>query len=142
MTKKTTVLFVCTNNSARSHMAEGILKSTYNHMYEAYSAGTEPTEINPLSIEAMKEIGIDISRQRSRGLDELKGLEFDLAVMVCDHAKSVCPVIPNAKMTIHKSFEDPGNDLDSFRKSRDDIKEWIDTWFEKPDLTKKVPLKL
>jgi arsenate reductase len=142
MTKKTRVLFVCNNNSARSQMAEGILKNTYNHMYEVYSAGTEPTGVHPLSIEAMKEIGIDISRQRSKGLDELKGIDFDLAVTLCDQAKSVCPVIPNARMTIHQSFEDPDNDQDSFRKTRDDIREWINTWFKKPDLMKNVPLKL
>ncbi len=132
MRKKTTVLFVCTNNSARSQMAEGILRHLHGERYEVYSAGTEPTVVNPLAIDALHEIGIDISHHTSKGLDAFKGIHIDLVITVCDRANQTCPIVPGAAKTIHKSFEDPvGNKgLASFRKTRDDIRDWIVQTFQ------------
>lgn len=133
---KATVIFVCTNNSARSQMAEGLLRYLYGNRFLIYSAGTHPTEVHHMAIEALGEIGIDISGHRSKGLDELKGTSFDLAVTVCDQAKDSCPVVPGAKKVIHKGFEDPApkNDLKAFRKVRDEIRKWIEKNFETSDI--------
>jgi arsenate reductase len=141
MMKKTTVIFVCTNNSARSQMAEGILRHLYGEVYDVYSAGTQPTSVKPLAIEVMKEIGIDISHQHSKGIGELTGIDFDMAVNVCDQGQKTCPVIPGAGMVIHKSFEDPA-DLASFRKTCAEIKDWIENHFKDPDTLITIPLKL
>lgn len=84
---KKKVLFVCTHNSARSQMAEGFLNALYEDKYEAYSAGIEPTKVNPYAIKAMAEVGIDISKYRSKSIEEFRGKNFDYAVTVCDHAK-------------------------------------------------------
>ena len=136
MHKRQKVLFVCTHNSARSQMAEGLLRAFYGDSYEAYSAGTVATKVNPFAIEAMKEIGIDISSQYSKSTEEFYGKEFDFVVTVCDSAKENCPYFPGAKKYLHKSFEDPasvtGDDeykLDAFRRVRDEIKQWIDIRF-------------
>ena len=131
MNKKTKVLFVCTNNSARSQMAEGILRHLYGDLYEVYSAGTDPTMVNPLGIAALKEIGIDISHHRSKGISELGEMNFDVAVTVCDRSNNNCPFVPGAKMTVHRSFADP-DDPASFRKVRDEIKQWIAGTFRDP----------
>ena len=88
---KKKVLFICTHNSARSQMAEGLLNHLYESGYEAYSAGTRPSIVNPFAIKAMAEIGIDISGRRSKGIDEFKDMNFDCVVTVCDHAKETCP---------------------------------------------------
>jgi arsenate reductase len=121
---KEKVLFICTNNSARSQMAEGILKSLYNSKYEVYSAGMKPTQINPLTIKVMEEIGIDISKQNSKSIEKYRTQLFDIVVTVCNNAKETCPFFPGKKI-IHKSFNDPEGKIDSFRKIRDDIKYWI-----------------
>ena len=102
--KKTRVIFVCTNNSARSQMAEGILRHLYGDRYEVYSAGTVPTSVKPLAIEVMHEIGIDISHHRSKGFGELTGIDFDVAVNVCDQAKKTCTEV---KAWIKNRFKDP-----------------------------------
>lgn len=134
--KKPVILFVCTHNSARSQMAEGLLRVLYGDRFEVFSAGTHPTRVHPFAIEAMEEIGIDISGHSSKGLEELKDIEFDLAVTVCDQAKAACPVVPGAKKILHKGFEDPAdkNDPGAFRKTRDDIKDWIQKNFETSDI--------
>lgn len=136
------VLFLCAHNSARSQIAEGLLRAMYGDRYEAYSAGVESTFVDPRAVEVLKEIGIDISSQRSKRVEELKGIMFDLAVTVCDKAKEACPVCgthltpptwsPTAKEVIHKSFEDPAaargseeEQLNAFRLARDEIKNWI-----------------
>lgn len=133
---KKKVLFVCTHNSARSQMAEGLLNYICGDKYEAYSAGSTPTKINPFSIEALKEIGIDISPHYSKNTEDFSGIKFDYVVTVCDNAKETCPFFPGAKKNIHKSFEDPsraeGTDkekLNAFKKSRDEIKRWIIEFF-------------
>jgi arsenate reductase (thioredoxin) len=124
------VLFLCTHNSARSQMAEGLLRSLKGDFYEVYSAGIGPKAVDPDAIDAMAEIGIDILRQRSKDLDEVRAIKFDLMVTVCDGAKEACPFFPGAKEQIHKIFDDPaayegGARLQAFRHVRDEIKKWI-----------------
>jgi len=134
--KKPKILFICTANAARSQMAEGYLRAKYGDRYEAFSAGTRKSKISARAITVMKEIGIDISRQESKTLDWLGHESFDLAVTLCDRAHGFCPIVPNAKKTIHHAFADPhltpGNDeqvLDCYRRVRDGIVAWIDQEF-------------
>ena len=134
------VLFICTHNSARSQMAEGFLNTLYPERYEAYSAGTEPTGVNPSAIQVMQEVGIDISSHRSKGANEFFGMDIDYVITVCDHAKQTCPIFPGGKEIIHKGFEDPatligGKDdtLVVFRRLRDEIQSWIKKNFGKED---------
>jgi len=139
---KKKVLFLCTHNSARSQMAEGLLRAMYPDRYEAYSAGVAATSVDPRAVQAMLEIGIDISDSRSKSFQEFQDIIFDLAVTVCDRAKQACPVCsselklqsrsPRAREVIHRSFDDPasstGSDeeqLEAFRIVRDEIKDWI-----------------
>ena len=96
---KKKVLFICTHNSARSQMAEGILRTLYGDRYEAYSAGTQPTKVNPYAIKVMSEIGIDISNHRSKSAEEFRGKEFDYVVTVCDNVKEACPFFLAVKHT-------------------------------------------
>jgi len=133
---KKKVLFICTHNSARSQMAEAFLNKLYGDKYEAYSAGIEPREINPYVVKAMAEIGIDISKQRSKSINEFWDQNFDYVVTVCDNAKENCPFFPGEKI-MHKSFEDPaefgGSEeeiMKKVRQVRDEIKEWIRKTFE------------
>jgi len=129
---KKKVLFLCTHNSARSQMAEGILKNLYGNKFEVYSAGTEPSRVNPFAIKAMEELRVDISSNKSKSVNCYKDTPIDYVVTVCDSAKEVCSTFPGAKQTIHKSFRDPsqfrGTDeeiLSGFREVRDEIKEWV-----------------
>lgn len=101
------VLFLCTHNSARSQMAEGILRSLGGERVEACSAGTSPSRVHHLAIQAMAERGIDIRRQRSKHLDEIREEPFDYVITVCDHAAESCPVFPGAARRIHWSIPDP-----------------------------------
>lgn len=133
---KKKVLFICTHNSARSQIAEGILRSLYGDRYEAYSAGTQPTEVNPNAAKVMAEIGIDISGQEAKSVQKYLGEEFDYVVTVCDSAKEACPFFPGGKEFIHKGFEDPSQftggeqeTIEVFRRVRDDIKTWIQKTF-------------
>ena len=125
---KKRVLFLCTHNSARSQMAEGLLRKMGGDQFEVFSAGTEETRVHPLAIEAMLEIGIDISGQRSKTLDEFKGQQFDYVITVCDRANETCPLFPSDTQRIHWSFDDPsaatGADeqrLRAFRNVREGI---------------------
>jgi arsenate reductase len=127
-----TVLFICTHNSARSQMAEGLVNALYSKVLMAKSAGTIPSKVHPLAIKAMAEMGIDISKQRSKGLEEFEGQEFDYVVMVCSNAAETCPFFPGGKEQIHHGFDDPaevnGSEkvrLQAFRRSRDEINKWI-----------------
>ena len=122
------VLFLCTHNSARSQMAQGLLRTRGADRFEAFSAGTEATEVRPLAIRAMDEIGIDIRDQWSKRLDVYLAEPFDAVVTVCDNAREACPVFPGAQRTLHWSFDDPsaatGTDeerLAVFRRARDEI---------------------
>jgi len=132
-TKKLRVLFVCTHNSARSQIAEGLVNALHGDRLQAFSAGTEPSEVNPRAVLAMLEIGIDITDHRSKSVQELLSQEFDYVITVCDHARENCPVFPGGKELIHHSFVDPASlqgteqeRQEAFRKARDEIKSWID----------------
>ncbi|MFA6281971.1 MAG: arsenate reductase ArsC [Candidatus Omnitrophota bacterium] len=136
--EKKKVLFICTHNSARSQIAEGLLKSLYGNHYEVYSAGTEPSTVNLFAIKVMAEIGIDISQQRSKSINEFFDSQFDYVITVCDLAKNACPFFPNGKNYVHKSFKDPSEisgshtkKLEAFRNARDEIKQWIENSFFK-----------
>ena len=139
--QKKKILFLCTNNSARSQMAEGLLKALGNNDYEVYSAGISPSRVNPYAIKVMAEIGIDISNSRSKSIDVFQGEEFYYVVTLCDHAKKTCPFFPDSKEHLHKNFTDPagieeGEDelLNIFRGVRDEIKDWIEKTFISPPL--------
>ena len=140
--QKKKVLFLCTHNSARSQMAEGLLRVMHGEEYEAYSAGVAATSVDPRAVLVMKEMGIDISGQHSKTSSEFGDTIFDLAVTVCDRARQACPIcstrlelsssLPKAREVIHRSFEDPaaalGTDeeqLEAFRRVRDEIADWI-----------------
>src|SRR3712207_3904738 len=131
--EKTKVLFLCTHNSARSQMAEGLLKHLAGDRFEAMSAGTEATHVRPLAIRAMEEIGIDISGQESKTLDRYLQEPFDHVITVCDDANEACPFFPGAANRLHWSFEDPSRAEGSeeerlvvFRSVRDRIRERIE----------------
>ena len=133
---KKRVLFICTHNSARSQMAEGLMNALAGERYFAQSAGTEPSEVNPLAIEAMSEIGINIKKHKSKSVDEFIKQDFDYVVTVCDHANETCPFFTGGRERIHKGFKDPdavtGSDVDkleAFRAARDEISEWIKVEF-------------
>jgi thioredoxin type arsenate reductase len=126
---KKRVLFLCTGNSARSQMAEGILRHLAGEKYEVYSAGTNPKGLHPGSVEAMKEIGIDVSRHTSKSLDEFIGQSFDYVITVCDRAKQQCPVFPGAA-PMHWGFDDPAEadaeeQIIVFRRVREEISQRI-----------------
>ena len=133
---KTAVLFVCTHNSARSQMAEGLLRDRYGDHYDVYSAGTERTHVRPLAIEVTEEIGVDLSGHTSNTIEDLGDRTFDVIVTVCDAAREACPYLPAEKENLHRSFEDPSAAEGSaeerrvvFRRVRDDLAAWIDDTF-------------
>lgn len=122
------VLFLCTGNSARSQMAEGLLRHTAGDRFVVASAGVAPTRVRPEAIQVMREIGIDISHQHSKSVDDFLGREFDYVITVCDNANEQCPVFPGNTNRIHWSFDDPaaveGDELARvavFRRVRDEI---------------------
>jgi arsenate reductase len=126
--EKLRVLFVCTHNSARSQMAEGFLREYGGDRFEVHSAGTEATSLRPEAIQAMDEVGIDISRQQSKTVDRYLGQSFAWVITVCDQAREACPVFPGADQTAHWGFDDPAaaeGDEDQrmavFRRVRDEI---------------------
>ena len=128
---KKKVLFVCTHNSSRSQMAEGLLRALKGDCWEAHSAGTAPSRIHPCAVAVMAEIGIDIRGHQAKGFDGLRGSVFDEVVTVCDLAGESCPVIPGG-VKRHRGFEDPaaakGTEaeiLAVFRRIRDEIRDWI-----------------
>jgi len=121
------ILIICTGNSARSQMAEGLFKH-YKKDWEIYSAGTKPQDLNPLAVKVMAEIGIDISGYKSKHLNLFLNKNFDYIITVCDNAKESCPVFPGNAKYIHWSLKDPATaesmkeeKLMVFRKTRDDI---------------------
>jgi arsenate reductase len=129
MSKKR-VLILCTGNSARSQMAEGLLRHMAGEDFEMFSAGTKPVGLNPNAVAAMKEAGIDVSNHRSKSVDEFAGQQFDYVITVCDNAKESCPIFPGAGARIHQSFEDPAaapkdQQPAAFRKVRDQISNWL-----------------
>ena len=128
------VLFLCTHNSARSQMAEGLLRHLASDRFEAHSAGTEATRVRPLAIKAMGELGIDISTQTSKTLDGYVDQRFDYVITVCDDANESCPIFPNATHRLHWSLPDPskltGTDeqqLAVYRQVRDELRARIES---------------
>jgi arsenate reductase len=129
---KKSVLFLCTGNSARSQMAEGLLRSEAGDRYEVFSAGTHPGTVRPEAVAALSDLGIDISHQWSKSVDEYRDRAFDYVITVCDNANQACPVFPGATGRLHWSFEDPAavndsyeNRMAAFRRIRDEIHERI-----------------
>ncbi|MDZ7261046.1 MAG: arsenate reductase ArsC [candidate division KSB1 bacterium] len=127
----TRILVICTHNSARSQMAEGFFRHYGGDTIEVHSAGTQPSVVHPLAIKAMQEVGIDISGQRSKSVEEFRGQIFDVVITVCDSAQETCPFFPGKKV-IHHSFPDPAEatgpedeQLAVFRQVRDQIKQWV-----------------
>jgi arsenate reductase len=126
MTKRQRVLFLCTGNSARSQMAEGLLRHLAADRFEVFSAGTRPVGLNPNAVTAMAEIGINIAGSRSKSVDEFAGQQFDYVFTVCDNAKESCPIFPGGGKRLHHSFQDPASapadrQLVAFQKVRDQI---------------------
>jgi arsenate reductase len=129
---KKKVLFLCTENSCRSQMAEGILRHLKVNKFEVFSAGIKPSVVNPIAIKVIAEIGIDISGQRSKSVEEFQGISFDFVITTCDAARETCPFFPGKARHLHWSFNDPaavrGSEeeiLSAFRKVRDEIKKRI-----------------
>lgn len=129
------VLILCTGNSARSQMAEGLLRDLGAGRFEVESAGTHPGSVRPEAVEVMREAGIDISGQRSKSVDEFAGREFDSVITVCDNARENCPVFPGRTERVHWSFDDPavaaGDEaarLAVFRRVRDEIAARLRRW--------------
>ena len=129
------VLFLCTGNSARSQIAEGLLRFLGKDDFDVFSAGSDPQGLNPLALRVMGEIGIDISHQRSKHLDEYLGQDFDYVITVCDQANESCPTFPGDPKRIHWSYPDPaagvGDDAaryQAFRKVRDQLRERLHLW--------------
>ncbi len=141
---KVKVLFLCTGNSARSQMAEGYLRHAAGDRFDALSAGIEPKGLNPLAVEAMQEIGIDISRQQSKDVVSLFGQHIPYVVTVCDNARERCPIFPRTYKFLHWSFEDPAaaqgsqdEKLAVFRRVRDEIAQRIDEVFVSPEVAQR-----
>ncbi|MHC1571060.1 MAG: arsenate reductase ArsC [Methermicoccaceae archaeon] len=134
--EKQSVLFICAHNSARSQMAEGLLRSMYGSRYDAYSAGSDPMPVHPLAIEVMAEIGIDISSHTSKSLDDLGGRMFDYVVAICGSSNEQCPFYLGGKTQLHAGVDDPlaveGSQEEmrsAFRRARDELKDWIEKTF-------------
>ena len=133
MNAKKRVLILCTGNSARSQMAEGLLHHDAGALVDVESAGTAPSTVRPEAIAVMKELGIDISGHRSKNVDEFEGQQFDYVITVCDNARETCPVFFGAAEKLHHSFEDPpaplvGTSADRmaiFRRVRDELRAYL-----------------
>ena len=132
---KERVLILCTGNSARSQMAEGLLRHAAGERFEVESAGTRPGRVRPEAIAVMKELGIDISGHRSKHVEEFEGQPFDYVLTVCDHARDSCPVFFGQAKHLHKDFEDPAalqgteeERLALFRRVRDEMGDYLRTF--------------
>jgi arsenate reductase len=122
------VLFLCTENACRSQMAEGLVNHDLAGQVQAFSAGVRPTRVNPMAIQVMAELGIDISHHRSKSVDDLAGEQFDLVITVCDQAQEQCPIFPGGTEVMHVGFPDPARSSGSeriFRKVRDALREQL-----------------
>ena len=132
MPDKKRILILCTGNSARSQMAEGLLRHDAGDRFEAFSAGTKPSQVRPEAVAVMREVNIDISGQHSKSVDEFTGQNFDYVLTVCDNAKESCPIYPGKTIRIHRNFEDPavvqGSEAERFavfRRVRDEIRDYL-----------------
>jgi arsenate reductase len=136
-TGKIKILFLCTGNSCRSQIAEGLSRALKRGDIEAYSAGTEPKSLDPRAVTVMKEIGIDISAQRSKHVNELAGMEFDFVITLCGGASETCPLFPGKTRVVHRGFEDPPDlarraaseeeALECYRRVRDGIRAFVES---------------
>jgi len=136
MSERKKILILCTGNSARSQMAEGLLKHITKNKYEIFSAGIEPSFVRPEAIKVLREIGIDISKNRSKSIDEFASRKIDFVLTVCDSDREICPYFPVQTKLIHHSFEDPaevqGNEktrIEMFRNTRDRIQKYLEDSF-------------
>lgn len=137
MDEKRRILFLCTGNSCRSQMAEAWTRHLKGDQFEAYSAGVEPRAVDPRAVNAMAEVGIDISGQKSKDVDALGNMEFDYVVTLCDNARESCPYFPAKTNLIHKGFDDPPKLAENARteeeamahycRVRDEIKAFVET---------------
>jgi arsenate reductase len=135
MNRPIRVLFLCTGNSARSQMAEALLRSLGGADFEVFSAGTDPKGLNPLAVEVMRETGIEISRHESKSLSRYFGQSFDYIITVCDRARDNCPTFPGDNERIHWGYDDPAaasgsreQQLAVFRRVRNEISERLRLW--------------
>ncbi|MDP1661911.1 MAG: arsenate reductase ArsC [Phycisphaerales bacterium] len=129
------IAFLCTGNSCRSQMAEGWARSLRADRFDALSAGTKPTTVNPLAVRVMAEVGVDISAQRSKHIADLAAESIDLVVTVCNAARESCPILPGVHRTVHRVFDDPPHlaasasseeeALPHYRRVRDEIRAFI-----------------
>lgn len=132
---KKKILFICGQNSGRSQMAEALLRKLAGDKYEVYSAGTQPSSVNPHAVRVMEEIGIDMSRHWSKSVDEFLDKDLDFVVTVCDKAKEECPYFPGGREHLHHSFSTTSaNDTEEkmligLRKVRDEIEDWLKETF-------------
>jgi len=138
MNDKKRVLILCTGNSARSQMAEGLLRHDAGERFEVESAGTRPSSVRPEAIASMRELGIDISGHRSKSVEDLEGRKFDLIITVCDSARESCPVFFASAQRLHHSFEDPaaldGSEAERlalFRRVRDQLRAYLAEFAQK-----------
>ena len=134
---KSRILILCTANSARSQMAEGLLRDLAGEQFEIYSAGSKPSTVNPFAIRAMQERGLDIRHHHSKHLNQFIDVPFDYVITVCDNAAESCPIFPGPAQRIHWGFPDPaaveGSDealLEAFRVVRDAIEQQLRQWLE------------
>ena len=135
--RKIKILFLCTGNSCRSQMAEGWARHLKSHEVEAFSAGIETHGLNPYAVRVMAEAGVDISRQRSKHVDELREVPFDFVITVCGHANEHCPLFPGKTRVVHVGFDDPPalakdmtaeeGALNIYRRVRDDIRQFVES---------------
>jgi arsenate reductase len=138
MNDKKRVLILCTGNSARSQMAEGLLRHDAGERFEVESAGTKPSSVRPEAIAAMRDLGIDIGRHRSKSVEEFDGQHFDYVITVCDSAREHCPVFFGAAERLHHSFDDPAaldgsaeERLALFRRVRDELRTYLAEFAQK-----------
>jgi arsenate reductase len=136
------ILFLCTHNSARSQLAQGLTNHFFGDSWEAHSAGTEKTFVKPPAIAAMAAIGADISQHESKTVETYRGETFEVVVTVCDSARETCPFFPGKKV-VHRSFDDPSNEkgddaakLAAFARTRDEIKDWLEEFL--PEMEAKL----
>lgn len=116
------MLVVCTGNAARSQMAEAFINHDLGDRYQAVSAGTRPSDLHALTVEVMAELGLDVARQRSKGVEEFLGQAFDVVITVCDNAAQECPTWPNAGEKVHLAVDDPDSTIADFRRARDQVR--------------------
>lgn len=146
MASRKRVLILCTGNSARSQMGEGLLRHLAGDDFETFSAGTRPVGLNPSAVKVMSEIGIDISAQRSKSVDEFAGQEFDYVITVCNNAKESCPFFPGEAIRLHHGFEDPAaapenEQLETFRRVRDQMLNWFREFSANSDMVQVEPTR-